>query len=376
MRFSTPPDAPRDTDALPGADNAVDSAADNAADTAAPRPRSGRRRADMRPSTRSAFGFIAALGPTRNTGAHTAAIPVITPSMAAAARSTATGARTLPTASAAATPAAPAASPRPAGTPAASPRPAAASTAPAPTGSRIGKRRHQVTLAVAGISFGLVASLTSALPSYAAHAEAVNKVESARASVTAPTHQSVAQVQRAALKSAIAAAAQKGDVQKLDVSATVAAPTLETATFSAVDVAANLEKTYGISASYAQQLIGTSDPNGRAAIIATALTYLGDPYVLGGASHSGIDCSGLTMVAYAAAGVSLAHYVPDQDAVGTVISQAAARPGDLVVFDDEDHVGIYMGDGMVLHAPTEGRDVELDPLSDWSGIAYHFTQII
>jgi cell wall-associated NlpC family hydrolase len=82
------------------------------------------------------------------------------------------------------------------------------------------------------------------------------------------------------------------------------------------------------------------------------------------------------MVAYAAAGVSLVHFVPNQDAVGTQISAAAARPGDLVVFDDEDHVGIYMGNGMVLHAPTEGRDVELDPLSEWSGIAYHYTRLI
>lgn len=246
-----------------------------------------------------------------------------------------------------------------------------------PSPRRTRRTPRHLTLAVAGISFGLVASLTTALPSYAAQADAVHQAaDTITAGSSHAEHPSKAQVQRAALRNEILAAAQKGDVQHLSVSAAVAAPTIEKDTFATVDVVANLEKAYGIAPNYAQQLIGTSNPNGRAAIIATALTYLGDPYVLGGASHSGIDCSGLTMVAYAAAGVGLAHYVPDQDAVGSQISGADARPGDLVVFDNEDHVGIYMGDGMVLHAPTEGRNVELDPLSSWTGIAYHFTRLI
>lgn len=296
-------------------------------DARTPRRPAARRRADVRTSIRSAFGFITAFGAERPRGAHTASLPIITNGSVAA---------------------------------------------PAP---KAGRRRHHVTLAVAGVSFGLIASLTTALPSYAAHAETVQHKAAAAVASTAD-QPGRATKQKAALQNAILAAAEKGDVQKLSVSAAVATSAVEKDTFATVDVTANLEKRYGISASYAQQLIGTSNPNGRAAIIATALTYLGDPYVLGGASHSGIDCSGLTMVAYAAAGVSLVHYVPNQDAVGTPISAAAARPGDLVVFDDEDHVGIYMGNGMVLHAPTEGRDVELDPLTEWSGIAYHYTRLI
>ncbi|MGO4592493.1 C40 family peptidase [Leifsonia sp. 2TAF2] len=112
----------------------------------------------------------------------------------------------------------------------------------------------------------------------------------------------------------------------------------------------------------------------RERIVATALSYLGDPYVLDGADHSGIDCSGLVMVSYAAVGIPLGHLVHLQDDAGRRIDQADAEPGDLVVFDDDEHIALYLGDGMIIQAPEEGRPVEVTTV--WSGVPHHFTRLL
>ncbi|MEV6191747.1 NlpC/P60 family protein [Streptomyces sp. NPDC051920] len=92
--------------------------------------------------------------------------------------------------------------------------------------------------------------------------------------------------------------------------------------------------------------------------LAFARAQIGKPYVWGATGPDSYDCSGLTQAAWKAAGVSLPRVTYDQVNAGTTVSLADAQPGDLVFFyDDISHVGVYIGDGMMIHAPKPGAYV-------------------
>jgi peptidoglycan DL-endopeptidase CwlO len=100
-----------------------------------------------------------------------------------------------------------------------------------------------------------------------------------------------------------------------------------------------------------------------AAALAFAYSQLDKPYRFGGAGPGSFDCSGLTMRAYAAAGISLAHSAADQQREGTPVSLGALQPGDLVFWGRPAyHVGIYVGGGNVLDAPHTGTVVQIQPI--------------
>jgi cell wall-associated NlpC family hydrolase len=103
----------------------------------------------------------------------------------------------------------------------------------------------------------------------------------------------------------------------------------------------------------------TAPESGRAAVaLAFAKQQLGDRYVFGGSGPNSWDCSGLTMKAWQAAGVTLPHSAARQFRIGTKISKSDLKPGDLVFFyRGIQHVAIYTGDGMVIHAPHPGARV-------------------
>lgn len=95
-----------------------------------------------------------------------------------------------------------------------------------------------------------------------------------------------------------------------------------------------------------------------------AMAQLGDPYQWGGNGPNSWDCSGLTKAAWAQAGVSLPRSSYQQIGVGTRVSRDQLAPGDLVFFYSPiSHVGIYIGDGMMVHATKPGDVVSVDPIN-------------
>jgi cell wall-associated NlpC family hydrolase len=103
--------------------------------------------------------------------------------------------------------------------------------------------------------------------------------------------------------------------------------------------------------------------------ITVALAQVGDPYVWGASGPDGFDCSGLTSFAYAAAGVALPHSSRAQSQLGREVSRGELQPGDLVYFySPVSHVGLYIGNGMMVHARTFGQPVAVTSV-DQSGYA-------
>jgi cell wall-associated NlpC family hydrolase len=94
-----------------------------------------------------------------------------------------------------------------------------------------------------------------------------------------------------------------------------------------------------------------------------ALTRRGDPYVWGAAGPSAFDCSGLVLWAYAQVGISLPHFTGAQWTMGVHVSRSQLQPGDLVFFyADIGHVGLYIGNGLMVDAPDFGETVQVQPV--------------
>lgn len=110
---------------------------------------------------------------------------------------------------------------------------------------------------------------------------------------------------------------------------------------------------------------------GAAAAIASARAELGKPYVWGASGPDSFDCSGLTAWAWGHAGVNLPHSAAAQQGMGSSVGRSELQPGDLVFFGSPAyHVALYIGGGLIIHAPTTGDVVKiasLSYLSDYSG---------
>jgi len=128
---------------------------------------------------------------------------------------------------------------------------------------------------------------------------------------------------------------------------------------------ASLAPTVPVTAPSAPAPPSTAPPPTHGGVVGIAMHYLGTPYVWGGASPSGFDCSGFVMYVFAQVGVSLPHSSYAQYGYGSPVSRGDLQPGDLVFFDGLGHVGIYVGGGSFIHSPHTGDVVKISTMSGW-----------
>ena len=117
--------------------------------------------------------------------------------------------------------------------------------------------------------------------------------------------------------------------------------------------------------------VSVAPPSQYTGVVGIAMQYLGVPYVWGGESPSGFDCSGFVAYVYAQVGVSLPHYTGAQWNAGVPVARSDLEPGDLVFFDGLGHVGIYIGGDEFIHAPHTGDVVKISSLDEaWYAATY------
>ncbi|HEY3961285.1 MAG TPA: NlpC/P60 family protein [Gaiellaceae bacterium] len=207
-------------------------------------------------------------------------------------------------------------------------------------------------------------TLLSSIRSEVAHLQAVERARQAR--LVAQARARLLAEQRARAAAAAAAAATAARARAAHASTTTS-PTTTTTSPPTTTVGSDGTTT---TTAAPPPPIPTPTVGGDPTAASIALQYIGIPYVFGGATTDGFDCSGLVMYVYAQLGIQLPHFAAAQYQYGQPVAFADLQPGDLVFFDALDHVGIYIGGGEFVDAPHTGAFVRIDTFVGWYASTY------
>jgi cell wall-associated NlpC family hydrolase len=181
--------------------------------------------------------------------------------------------------------------------------------------------------------------------------------------------------QQAAARAAAAAAAAKQAAAR--TKAAQATPAPPTTTTTAATTTTDPSTTTDTATTTAASTTTTAAPPppaptaaGHPTAAEIAMKYLGVPYVFGGSTPAGFDCSGLVMYVYAQLGIQLPHYAAAQYGYGVAVPRADLQAGDLVFFDALGHVGIWIGGNEFIDAPHTGSFVSIETMNGWYASHY------
>ncbi|MGD9991633.1 C40 family peptidase [Pseudonocardia sp.] len=229
--------------------------------------------------------------------------------------------------------------------------------------TRLGGIPHQGAVAAASATvLGATAAIVAATGGFTAHDTAADlsaAVDQATQRIElAKPADAVPQVQLSGVSDTVAKkVAEAADKHRADATQIIAAARAPQRTTHGAGAGA------GGDAGGAGTVVAGSSKG--AAALRAALTQQGKPYVWGAAGPSAYDCSGLVLWAFKQVGMSLPHSSAAQSRMGTPVSKSQLQPGDLVFFySPVSHVGIYMGNGNILHASTAGQPVKISKMAN------------